>query len=107
MRRPPECVVFVARTHWIVAAAIAGCTLPVHWLGQRLPGFETGSNMWMIAGGLALAYGLTGTLVWLGAPPGRLLSRMCSLVYLPRPQFGSRVWEAMNRTDFQAHFRRT
>ncbi len=104
MRRPPECVVFVARTHWIVGAAIALAILPMHWIGRRLPGFELGQHAYLIVGGLALFYGLAGLLVWLGAPLGRAASRVCSLIYLPRPQFGSLIWETMNRPDFQAHF---
>ncbi|MDP3068872.1 MAG: hypothetical protein Q8N18_01225 [Opitutaceae bacterium] len=106
MPRPPDCVVFVARTHWIVATVIAVTLVPLHLLGSRLPGFEFGLRTYAITVGLALLYGLAGTLVWLGVPPGRGLSRACSLLYLPRIQFGTLVWRTMDREDFKAHFRR-
>ena len=106
MRRPPASVAFVARTHWIVAAAVAFAMLPLHWIGQRLPGFEIVPHTYVIVACAGSTYALTGTLVWLGAPLGRTLSRICTLLYLPRPRFGSFVWDTMNRADFQAHFSR-
>jgi hypothetical protein len=106
MRRPPDSVAFVARTHWIVAGAIAAAAILLHWLGGRMPGVELGARTYAIAGGIGLGYALAGTLVWLGAPPGRALSRICGLLYLPRPKLGARVWAAMNRADYQAHFSR-
>ncbi|MBL9189540.1 MAG: hypothetical protein JNK23_18815 [Opitutaceae bacterium] len=106
MPRPPDCVVFVARTHWIVGASIAVTLFPLHLIAQRLPYFEFGLRTYVITAGVALLYGLAGTLVWLGAPSGRWLSRVCSLLYLPRIQFGSRVWRTMDREDFRAHFSR-
>ena len=106
MRQPPACVVFVARTHGLVGLAIIGSVALLHALIRSLPRIEIGSLGYAITGALAALYLLTGALVWFGAPPGRLLSRVCSLLYLPRPQFGSIVWEAMNNPIFQAHFKR-
>ena len=66
------------------------------------PGLVT----YQIGGGLGALYLLAGTLVWCGLPAGRLLSRVCGLLYLPRQPFGSLVWETMNSAEFQAHFTR-
>jgi hypothetical protein len=106
MPRPPDCVVFVARTHWTIAGAIAVAAIPMHWLGTQLPGFELRASAYLVVGGLMSGYALAGALVWRGAVLGRTLSRICSLLYLPRPQLGSRVWEAMKHADFEAHFSR-
>lgn len=106
MRSPPTCVVFVARTHWIVGLAILCSTALLHVLTRRLPGIEFGMSTFAITGGIAALYLTAGTLVWFGAPPGRLLSYVCALLYLPRPSFGSLMWETMNRPDFKAHFTR-
>lgn len=96
----------VARTHWTVGAVILVATLLLFWITQRLPRIEFGPRTYLITGGLALLYLAGGTLVWLGAPLGRLLSRVCALLYLPRPQFGSYLWETMNTPEYQAHFDR-
>lgn len=104
MRRPPDCVAFVARVHWTMAAIIVVSTGLVHWATHHLPRIEFGPRTFLIAGGLAAAYLLAGALVWLGAPLGRLLSRVCALLYLPRPRFGLLIWETMNLPEFRAHF---
>jgi hypothetical protein len=106
MRRPPRSVAFVARTHWTVGAAIAVSVGLLHGATRRLPQLEFGPRTYLIAGGLAALYLLAGTLVWCGLPLGRFLSHVCALLYLPRPQFGSLVWETMNTEEFRAHFAR-
>lgn len=106
MRRPPSVVVFVARTHWVVGATIAAATAAGHLLTQNLPFVAFGPSTYLISGGLALGYFLAGTLVWFGAPFGRLLSRVCGLIYLARPALGSRLWDMMSSPEYQAHFRR-
>jgi hypothetical protein len=106
MRRPPACVVFVARTHGFVGLVIVASILLLHRLTRDLPGLEFGARTYWYAGGLAALYLLTAVLVWLGAPFGPLLSRVCSLIYLPRPGFGFRVWETMDTPEFRAHFHR-
>ncbi len=106
MRSPPPSVALVARTHWLVGAAIALSLGLLWWITRGLPHIEFGPRTYTIAGGLAALYVGAGTLVWLGAPPGRLLSRICGLLYLPRPQFGSRLWQLMSAPDYQAHFDR-
>jgi hypothetical protein len=60
----------------------------LHLITRNLPAIEFGPKTYVITWSLAALYGLTGTLVWFGAPLGRLLSRICGLLYLPRPQFG-------------------
>ena len=106
MRRPPACVKFVAYTHAFVGGVIVASTLLLHWITHDLPRIEFGARTYGYAGGLAAFYFLAAGLVWLGAPFGPLLSRICSLVYLPRPSFGSHVWETMDSPEFRAHFRR-
>ena len=106
MRSPSAGVRFVARTHWTVGTVIVISIALLHVLTRRLPGVEFGSQTYIITGSLAALYLLGGTFVWFGAPFGRLVSRVCTLLYLARPQFGSRVWETMNSPEFQAHFTR-
>jgi hypothetical protein len=107
MHPPPQAVAFVARTHWAVGLVIVVSVGLLHLLTRKLPGIEFGPRTYAITGSLAALYLLTGTLVWFGAPFGRLLSRICALLYLPRPQFGSLLWETMNSPEFKAHFART
>lgn len=106
MRRPPDSVAFVARVHWTVSGIIIVSTGLVHWATHDLPRIEFGPRTFITAGSLAAIYLLAGTLVWFGAPLGRLFSRVCALLYLPRPRFGSLVWETMNLPEFRAHFER-
>lgn len=104
MRRPPPGVVLVARTHWMVGAVIVLATALLLWLTRHVPRIEFGVRTYVVAGTLAALYIGTGALVWWGAPLGRLLSRVCALLYLPRPNFGSCLWETMNSPEYQAHF---
>jgi hypothetical protein len=106
MRRPPQCVALVARVHWTVGAIIVVSTGLIYWVTHNLPRIEFGPRTFLITGGLAAAYLLAGTLVWFGAPFGPLLSRVCALLYLPRPRFGSAIWDMMNSPEFRAHFDR-
>jgi hypothetical protein len=106
MRRPPDNVAFVARTHWVVGAVILASTALAFVLVRRVPRIEFGLRTYLITGGLAALYLVAGTLVWFGAPLGLLLSRVCTLLYLARPTLGSRVWETMNTPEFRAHFTR-
>ena len=106
MRPPPPCVVFIARTHAIVGGTILVSVALLHLLTRRLPQIEFGPTSYGVTGGLAALYLGTAALVWFGVPPGRLLSRICALLYLPRFNFGSLVWETMNREEFKTHFRR-
>ena len=106
MRRPPPCVLHVARTHWLVGAIILASVGAMHVMTRRLPAIEFGPRTYAITLGLGVLYLLAGTLVWLGAPLGRVISRICSLLYLARPGFGLGLWEAMNLPEFAAHFQR-
>ena len=105
MRRPPDCVALVARTHWVVGGVILASIGLLRWIVEKFP-VEFSTRTYAITGGLAALYGLAGTLVWFGAPGGRLLSRVCGLLYLARPSLGSRLWEIMDSDEFKAHFRR-
>lgn len=106
MASPPKCVVFVARTHWVVGGVIVASIVLLHLLARRVPGIEIGARSYAITGGLGALYLLAGTLVWFGAPFGRLLSRVCCLLYLSRPRLGSHLWETMDSAEFRAHFTR-
>ena len=101
--RPPACVVLVARTHWVVGSVILLSIGLLRWIIENYP-VEFGARTYAITGGLAALYGLAGTLVWLGAPGGRLLSRVCGLLYLARPRLGSDLWQIMDSAEFKAHF---
>ena len=103
---PPPCVALVARTHWTVALTIIAAAGVGYGLTRRLPMFEFGPRTYAITGGIAGLYLLAGTLVWFGAPFGRLLSRICGLLYLSRPRLGSPLWETMDSAEFQEHFKR-
>lgn len=103
---PPACVAFVARTHWVVGGVITVSIGLLHWLMRDLPRVEVGVRAYQVTGGLAALYLITGALVWFGAPLGPSFSRVCSLLYLPRPRFGFRIWEIMNSAEFRAHFQR-
>jgi len=105
-RHRPREVVLVARTHWTVGVVILAATALLWWITRRLPQLEVGPRTLVITGGLAALYLIAGTLVWLGAAPGRLLSRVCTLLYLPRPSFGGYLWETMNTAEYRAHFAR-
>ena len=106
MHPPPKSVAFVARTHWIVGFVIVASIGLLHLLTRNLPGIEFAPRTYVITGSLGGLYLLAGTLVWFGAPLGRLLSRICGLLYLPRPQFGGQLWDIMNSPEYQAHFTR-
>lgn len=106
MRSPPKPVAMVAMTHWVVGIVIVVSIGILHLITRNLPSIEFGRKTYLITGCLALLYLLAGTLVWFGAPLGRLLSRVCALLYLPRPQFGGRLWDVMNSAEYQAHFDR-
>ena len=106
MRSPPKSAALVARTHWIVGVAIVVTAGVLLLMTRNLPQIEFGPRTYIVTGGLALLYLLAGTLVWFGAPFGRLLSRVCGLLYLPRPQFGGYLWDVMNSSEYQAHFER-
>jgi len=107
MARPPKSVILVARTHWTVSAVIIAGTGLLHFVFRRVPYLEASNRTYLITGGLALLYLFAGTLVWFGAPFGILLSRLCCLLYLPRPSFGSPLWETMSSPEFKAHFVKT
>jgi hypothetical protein len=106
MRSPPKVVTLVARTHWLVGGVAAASIALLHFLTQGLPGIEFESRTYIITGSLAGLYLLAGTLVWFGVPPGQLLSRVCGLLYLPRPSFGFVLWDIMNSPEFRTHFAR-
>ena len=106
MRSPPKAVALVAKTHWVVGVVIVASIAVMHLITRNLPAIEFGLKTYLITGGLGALYLLTGSLVWFGAPLGRLLSRICGLLYLPRPQFGGRLWDIMNSAEYQAHFSR-
>jgi hypothetical protein len=104
MRRPPDMVALVAKTHWAVGAVVLGSLIPLGLFTRKLPFVEFGARTYIVASAQGGLYLLTGTLVWFGAPPGRLLSRICGLLYLARPALGSRLWDIMSDEEYRAHF---
>ena len=105
MPRPHAHVALIARTHWLVGGTILASILFLIGLLQKFP-VEFSGRTWAITLSLAALYLGTGTLVWFGAPFGRILSRVCSLIYLARPNFGLLVWQIMDSEEFRAHFAR-
>lgn len=104
-QRPPDCVAWVARTHWLVGGSILFSTALLYAIVGRLP-VELGPRMFVVSAIIAATYGLTGTLVWIGHPLGRILSYPCSLLYLPRQQLGLHIFRVMGSAEFRAHFAR-
>lgn len=105
VRRPPPEVALVARTHGLVGVTALASLLVLHLATRNLPQIEFGRRTYAIALGIGLTYCLAGLLVWFGTPVGRFLSRVCGLLYLSRPQLGSRLWRIMDSAEYQAHFR--
>ncbi len=103
-RPPPPSVVHVARTHAVVALVIFASVGLLHLLTRNLPGIEFRRSTYLLALGLGTLYALTAALVWRGLPPGRQLSRCCTLLYLPRPSFGLPLLRLTDEPDFRAHF---
>ena len=100
---PPECVALVARTHWVVGGVILLSIGLLRWMVAKFP-VEFTVRTYAVTGGLAALYGITGALVWYGVPGGRFLSRICSLIYLARPNLGSHLWDIMDSREFKEHF---
>ncbi len=105
MRRPPAPVILVARTHWLVAGVIVLCVALVHFSTRHLP-IAFGPAAYGVTLGLAGTFLLAGTLVWLGIPAGRPLSRLCALCYMMRPRLTFHLWDIMKSPEYLAHFRR-
>ncbi len=103
-RRPPPAVAVVARAHALVGAAAFVSLLVLHLLTRNLPNIEFRPFTYILAASIGGTYCLTGLLVWFGTPVGRLLSRVCGLLYLARPQFGSHLWNAMSSPEYRAYF---
>jgi hypothetical protein len=104
-RRPPAPVALVARTHWVVGGTIVAGAVLLRWMMAKFP-VDFSLRTYTITAALAALYLLAGTLVWFGVPPGRLLSRICGLIYLARPSLGSFLWDIMDSEEFKTHFRR-
>ena len=105
MTRPPGGVVLVARTHWVVGGVMLASVALLWFLTRNLPVvFERMTYVITIGGGGL--YLLAGTLVWFGTPLGRLLSKICGLIYLVRPQLGTRLWKIMDSPEYRAQFSR-
>jgi hypothetical protein len=107
IRRPPDSVAFVARSHWLVGAVALGSVALLHLLTRNLPPVTFGPTTYRVAVGIALFYLAAGTMVWFGTPLGRAFNHVGSLLYLVRPQLGDRVWRIMRSDEFKAHFTRS
>lgn len=106
-RRPPPSVVHVACTHAVVALVIFASVGLLHVLTRNLPGIEFRRSTYLLALALGVLYALTAALVWRGLRPGRLLSRGCTLLYLPRPSFGLPLLRLTDEPEFRAHFEKS
>lgn len=106
MRRPPAAVAFIARTHWLMSAAITGFIAALHAIVRDSSVIELSATTYALALGLAALYALAGALGWLGLPGGRLLNRVCSLFYFIRPPLGVKISDLMRSDEYRAHFTR-
>jgi hypothetical protein len=105
-RRPPDCVVVVARHHWLLSAVIFCFVAGVFALTRSWPRIEFGRQSYLIAFGLGFLYLAAGTMVWFGTPAGRLFNYVCSVLYLARPALGLRILRISDSAEFKAHFKR-
>ena len=104
MSRPPACVALVARTHGVVGATALASVILLHFLTRGLEHIEFGPRTYVITLGISFAYGLAAALVWFGKPGGRVLSRVCSVLDLVRPQLGLDLLRIMASEEYRAHF---
>jgi multidrug transporter EmrE-like cation transporter len=104
MSRPPACVALVARTHGVVGATALASVILLHFLTRGLEHIEFGPRTYAISLGIGLTYLLAAVLVWFGSPGGRVLSRVCSVLYLVRPQLGLDLLRIMASEEYRAHF---
>ena len=104
MSRPPASVAFVARAHGIVGATALASVLLLHFLTRGLERIEFGPRTYVITLGISFTYCLAAALVWFGTPGGRWLSRVCSVLYLVRPQLGLPLLRIMASEEYRAHF---
>lgn len=107
MSRPPASVALVARTHGVVGATALASVILLHFLTRGLEHIEFGPRTYVITLGISFAYGLAAALVWCGTPGGRWLSRVCSVLYLVRPQLGLDLLRIMASEEYRAHFTTT
>jgi hypothetical protein len=96
----------VARAHWAVGSVILLAAGVVTLIARQLPFIELSTKTYVISLALAALYLSAGTLVWYGLPFGRVLSRVCTLLYLARPRLGSTLWEIMDSPEYREHFER-
>lgn len=107
MRRPPATVALIARTHWLMSAAIAGFVAALHFIVRDSSVIELSSTTYALTLGLSALYAVTGALVWWGLPGGRMLDRLCSLFYFIRPPLGAKIADIMRTEEYRAHFARS
>lgn len=105
--RPPESVVFVARTHWLTGGVILVSVGLMHVVALTAGVIEFAPLAYAIGLGLGAIYLLAGTAVWFGWPAGWALHALCTVLFLPRPSLGRRLWAIGRAEEFRAHFRRT
>lgn len=105
MHPPPAGVALVARSHWLVGGVVFVSIGLLYFFTRGWP-VEIAPQAYRITFSLGALYLATGTLVWFGWPPGQFLSRVCGLLYLARPNFGSHLWYTMDSAEYKAHFKR-
>ena len=106
-RRPPDGVALIARTHWLTGTVILSCVAVLYLMLHNSKVFAVSPQAYVYTLGLGFLYAATGFMVWIGAPMGRFLSYVCSLIYLTRPQLGLPIWRIMSSPEFKDHFTRS
>lgn len=107
MPRPPDSISFLARTHWVMGGVILAFAGALYGLLRDSSVLELSRKTYAITIGMGVLYFVTGVLVWFGAPVGRVLNYVASLLYLARPPLGLRIWKIMRSDEFKAHFGKT
>ena len=106
MPRPPESVTFAARTFWFTGGVIVVSVGLMHGVALTSRVIAFGRTAYLLTVALGSIYLLAGTAVWFGWPGGPLLHRVCTILFLPRPALGRRLWAVGRSEEFRAHFRR-
>jgi len=106
MPRPPDSVIFAARTFWLTGGVILLSVGAMHVIALTARVITFGATAYAITLGLGLLYALAGAALWFGWPIGRSLHWLCLILFLPRPALGRRLWQIGRSEEFRAHFRR-
>ncbi len=96
---------FAARTHGLTGGVILLSVGLLHGVALTARVISFGATAYAITLGLGFLYAFTAVAVWFGWAVGPALHRICTLLFLPRPALGRRLWDVSRSEEFRAHFR--